>query len=101
MDYDLLTNYVELIKFIKKTYHKELQIRFSGGEPLMIGENLFKYSNIIYRELGYKPYVLTNGKLLDEDIIEKAYKANISAFLVSIENPYDQSENAPSTDEVL
>lgn len=101
MDYDLFMNYVELIKFIKKTYHKELQIRFSGGEPLMIGENLFKYSNIIYRELGYKPYVLTNGKLLDEDIIEKAYKANISAFLVSIENPYDQSENAPSTDEVL
>lgn len=101
MDENLFRNYVELIKVIQQKYHQKLQVRFSGGEPLVIGDKLFVYSNYLYQQTGLRPYVLTNGKALNIDIIKKAKKANISAFLVSVENPFDESEGAPSTEETL
>lgn len=101
MSEELFDNYVELINIIKNKYHKKLQVRFSGGEPLMIGDKLFEYSNKLFEKTGLSSYVLTNGRLLSEDVIEKARRAHIEAFLVSIENPFEQSEGAPATDEVL
>ncbi len=101
MPEELFKCYVQLIKTIQKNYHRKLQVRFSGGEPLAIGDKLYKYSNYIYNETGLKPYVLTNGKALNKDVIMKAKNSNISAFLVSVENPYDESEGAPTTEETL
>ena len=101
MPEELFRNYVHLIKIIQQKYHKKLQVRFSGGEPLVIGDKLFDYSNYLHSKTGLKPYVLTNGKALNNEIIEKAKKANISAFLVSVENPFDESEGVPSTNETL
>lgn len=98
---ELFDNYCKLIKHIKSTYHQNLQVRFSGGEPLMLGDKLFQYSQKLYDETGCSSYVLTNGRLLTKDIIEKSKTSHIEAFLVSIENPFDQSEGAPKTDEVL
>ena len=101
MPEELFRNYVHLIKIIQQKYHKKLQVRFSGGEPIVIGDKLFDYSNYLHSKTGLKPYVLTNGKALNNEIIEKAKKANISAFLVSVENPFDESEGVPSTNETL
>lgn len=101
MPEDLFKNYVRLIKIIQKKYHKKLQVRFSGGEPLVLGDKLFEYCKYLYQETGLKPYILTNGKALDNKIIEKAQKSKVSAFLVSVENPFDESEGAPSTKETL
>ena len=101
MSEELFKNYVRLIKVIQQKYHKKLQVRFSGGEPLVIGEKLFDYSNYLYYETGIKPYILTNGKALNGSVIEKAKQSHISAFLVSVENPFDESEGAPSTNETL
>ena len=101
MSYELFKNYVMLIKHIQTHYHKKLQVRFSGGEPLVVGDKLFEYSNYLYSETGLKAYVLTNGKALNKEVIEKAKKSNISAFLVSVENPFDESKDAPKTDETL
>ena len=101
MSEQLFKNYVRLIKDIQQKYHKKLQVRFSGGEPLIIGDKLFEYSNYLYMETGLKPHVLTNGKLLNKEVIRKATSANISAFLVSVENPFDESEGVPGTNETL
>lgn len=101
MPEELLDNYIKLISFIKEKYHKNLQIRFSGGEPLVIGNKLFEYSENIYKSTGIKPYVLTNGRLLSDEIISKSKKHKIAAYLVSIENPFDMAEGAPLTNEVL
>lgn len=101
MPYELFANYCKLINYIKDTYHKKLQVRFSGGEPLVMGDKLFEYSTKLYNETGLNSYVLTNGQLLSSEIIEKSKQAHIVAYLVSIENPFDQSEGAPKTDEVL
>lgn len=98
---ELFENYLKVIKYIKENYHSNLQIRFSGGEPLTLGDKLFYYSERIYQETGIEPFVLTNGRLITDEVIEKSIKNHISAYLVSIENPFDESEGAPKTEEVL
>ena len=101
MPEELFENYLSLIKYIQKNYHSNLQVRFSGGEPLMLGDKLFDYSTRIYEETGIKPFVLSNGRLINKSVIEKSLKSHISAYLLSIENPLDVSEGAPKTEEVL
>lgn len=98
---DIYRNYLNVINEIKDNYHKNIQVRFSGGEPLVIGDRIFDLSNQMYDKTGIKPYILTNGILLNEDIIEKSKKNNISAYLVSIENPFEEDEGAPRTKEIL
>lgn len=101
MSFELFENYLKIVKYIQEKYHKNIQIRFSGGEPLMLGDKLFEYSNRIYEETGIEPYVLTNGRLISKEVIDKSKSAHISAYLVSMENPFDESEGAPKTDEVI
>ncbi|MBC8059173.1 MAG: radical SAM protein [Clostridiaceae bacterium] len=98
---ELYDNYLKLINEIKGNLHKNIQVRFSEGEPLVLGNKIFELSNKMYEITGIEPYVLTNGRLLNKDIIEKSKKNHISAFLVSIENPFDEADGAPKTKEVL
>lgn len=98
---ELFDNYINLINYIKEKYHKNLQVRFSGGEPLMLGERLFELSNRVYERTGIEPYILTNGKYLTQEVIDKSRTSHISSFLVSIENPFDQAKGAPRTNETL
>lgn len=86
---EVFDHYINTIKIIKERYHNNIQVRFSGGEPLTLNEKLFDFSNRIYSVVGEKPYILTNGALLDKEIVKKSKQNNIGAFLVSIENPYD------------
>jgi len=80
------------LKFMSFFYNKnndyDVQIRFSGGEPLCVKEKLFDFSNAVFNEIGIKPYVLTNGVELNADVINNAVKNNISRFVVSVENPF-------------
>ena len=101
MNSNVFKNYLSLINYLKENIHKNLQVRFSGGEPLIMGDRLFEMSEQMYVETGIEPYVLTNGMLLNEDIIERSKKSHISAYLVSIENPFDQSVGSPKTKDVL
>lgn len=98
---ELYEKYIDLINEIKNNVHKNIQVRFSGGEPLIIGDRLFELSSKLYNKTGIKPYVLTNGRLLNKDVVEKAKENYIQAFLVSIENPLDEAEGAPKTKETL
>lgn len=67
----------------------EVQCRFSGGEPTILGDRLFELADKMYVETGIKPYVLTNGDLLEESFIIKARESKISHFYVSMENPLE------------
>lgn len=94
---ELYDSYIKLIKYIKEHYHKNLQVRFSGGEPLVLGDRIFELSNRLYKETGIEPYILTNGKALSKEMIEKSKNSHIQAFLVSVENPFNPSKGAPPT----
>lgn len=93
--------YLNAIKYIQENVHSNIQIRFSGGEPIMAGELMFEYSNIIYAETGIKPSVLSNGKAIDSKLIEKSINNNIGAYLISIENPFNMDKGSVDTDLIL
>lgn len=95
--------YIKLIKNIKEIIPEttNLQIRFSGGDPLVLGDRIFKLSNYCYKKTGIKPYILTNGFAINNDFIEKAKKNNISYLLVSLENPLNPDKGAPNQKQVI
>ena len=97
----LFNQYIKVIKEIKSHYHANLQVRFSGGEPLILGDRMFELASRLYEQTGIDIYILSNGLLINEDVIRKSKANHIKAFLVSIENPFDVSSGAPDPDSVL
>lgn len=93
--------YLAYISYIKRNLNCKIQLRFSGGDPLALGDELFILSKMAYKQTGIKPYVLTNGKALSSDIIKKSLRNNISAFVVSLENPFDIDKGAPNTISII
>ena len=96
IDLKLFNRYIDYINYLK-TKVKEIKVRFSGGEPLYMGEDLWKLTNELYAKTGIKPYIMTNGKLLNKKIAQKAKDNNVSAFVVSIENPFDNIRGTEKT----
>lgn len=88
---ELFDCYCKLIKMAKNILPKniEVQCRFSGGEPTILGDRLFDLADRVYKATGIRPYVLTNGALLDDCFIEKAKVSKINHFYVSMENPLE------------
>lgn len=97
---ELFKRYVEYISYLK-TITPHLQVRLSGGEPLVMGDKVFDMTDYIAEKTGVKPYIMTNGKLLSKEIIDKAYEHNVSSFVVSVENPFDVSEGAIDARETI
>lgn len=62
-------------------------IRFSGGEPVAIGNQLFDLAEIVFDEFGKQPILLTSGYGLNPKWMKKA-QGLFSTILVSIENPF-------------
>jgi hypothetical protein len=91
---ELFDKYLDFILLVKERHHQNIQVRFSGGEPLLLESRLFNLANRVYRTLGVKPYILTNGGKLNQNIIDKSIDSNISAYLVSLENPFDIDDGA-------
>lgn len=100
MEFSLFERYLDFINFLK-TKTKHITCRFSGGEPLVMGEELFKYSSAMFEKTGYTPYIMTNGKLLSEKVIEDCKENHISSFVVSLENPVDMDDGSIDTDKVI
>ncbi|MCX7657607.1 MAG: radical SAM protein, partial [Oscillospiraceae bacterium] len=83
----LFEKYVQFLEWLKiKNYN--ISYRFSGGEPLTIGERIFDLAQYSTERLKIAPYVMTNGLLLNEYVVAKS-KNRISAYVVSMENPFD------------
>lgn len=106
VDYDrnidsiLFERYVDYIKYLK-TITPHVDCRLSGGEPLFMGDEVFKLTDRIAVATGITPYIMTNGKLLSAEIIEKAVQHHISSFVVSVENPFNVAAGAVETDETI
>ncbi len=100
IDAKLFRRYVDYIKYLQ-TITPFVEVRFSGGEPLFMGDELFELSNYLYKETNIKPYIMTNGKLLSKEIMEKAKKNNIDSFVVSIENPFVDVVGSVETEKTL
>lgn len=95
--------YIKFIKRIKQLLPKnvELQFRFSGGEPLMLGERLFQLADYGYKQTGIKPYILTNGSLICNNWIKQAQKHSLKYLFVSIENPFNADIGAPEPKKII
>lgn len=98
---DMFNDIINTIKYIKDNIHKNIQVRFSGGEPLILGDRLFEMTKKIYEITDYESVVLSNGLLINDQIIEKAEKSNIGIFACSIENPFNPAEGAPDPNTVM
>lgn len=62
------------------------EYRFSGGEPLFLGDKLFEYADEVYKITNKKPAVLTSGFYMNEDWLKRA-KRKFSGIYLSVENP--------------
>ena len=100
IDLGLFNRYIDYINYMK-SITKNISIRFSGGEPLFMGDKLWELTNMCYNKTGIKPYIMTNGKLLCKDIAKKAKSNNVRAFVVSIENPFENIKGTEKTDDTL
>ncbi|MFZ5986461.1 MAG: radical SAM protein [Bacillota bacterium] len=89
IDDNIFNTYLLLIKYFIDNYTQNIHVRFSGGEPLVIGDRIFDLSKKVYKILGIEPYVLSNGLLLDTEVMSKAKNSSVNKFVVSLENPYD------------
>lgn len=64
------------------------EYRFSGGEPLSLGDRLFEYADVVRDITGKKPAVLTSGIYLNKNWLHKA-RGKFSGIYISIENPFE------------
>lgn len=103
IDFELFKNYISLIKESIALFPKNtaVQIRFSGGEALVMGDYLFKLCDYTYKELNIKPYILTNGILINERSIKKALLSHVDYFVVSVENPISPDKFAPNPEKTI
>lgn len=75
--------------------------RFSGGDPMVLGNRLFELANRGFERTGRKPFLLTAGKALSQKWAEKARASKLSHAFVSIENPIRPSRGAPDPFKVV
>jgi MoaA/NifB/PqqE/SkfB family radical SAM enzyme len=66
--------------------HGITEIRFSGGEPVALGDKLFEYAALVYDITGKKPVLLTSGIGINTRWMNKA-RGRFSGIYVSVENP--------------
>ena len=102
LDRDTYSNYLEFVRrFIEEHPDDEVTYRFSGGEPTVLGDRLFEYSNLAFQITGKRPYVLTNGTALTPDYIARAGENNIGAFVISLENPVNPDKGSVDPRQIL
>jgi len=97
---DLFDAYVDFIAELQKT-NKNITVRFSGGEPLVLEDRLFELAERLHNKTGLSPFILTNGKSLSKDLIERAKTSHISCFVVSMDNPFQDDYSKENCETVL
>jgi sulfatase maturation enzyme AslB (radical SAM superfamily) len=102
IDDDTLGGYFQFIAYFKNKYPRtNVFYRFSGGDPMVLGDRLFEMAARGYDIVGAKPYMLTAGKALNEKWVEKAKRSALSHARVSLENPLNPDPGAPNPHLVL
>lgn len=98
---ELFDTYMEFVAHWLDTVPGLTTYRFSGGEPLVLGDRLFRLADRAYARTGMKPFVLTSGKALSEAWVQQAARSPISHLFVSIENPIHPARGAPNPKKVV
>lgn len=97
---ELFNRYLDYICYLKSiTPH--VVCRLSGGEPLFMGDKVFDLTDRIASVTRIDPYIMTNGKLLTQELIAKAAQHHVSSFVVSVENPFLRSPGAVDAEETI
>lgn len=71
---NLLDDYLNFIKYFNKHTISKNSVRFSGGDPIILGDKLFEIADKTYKITNLKPFILTGGKGINKDWINKAQK---------------------------
>ena len=102
IDQETLEAYFRFIAYFKHKYQNtNVFYRFSGGDPMVLGDRLFEIAEHGFEVTGIQPYILTAGKALSEKWIEKAKKSSLSHACVSLENPLNPDPGAPNPHVIL
>lgn len=97
-----LINYFNFINYFKENIEgHNVDYRFSGGDPIVLGDRLFEIADMGYKITGVKPYFLTAGNGISENWIEKARRSSLSACMISIENPLNPDPGAMNPYEIM
>lgn len=95
MTEDQLIKYFNFIKYFKDNIGgHDVNFRFSGGDPIVLGDRLFEIADIGHKITGIKPYFLTAGNGINDAWVEKARKSSLSACMISLENPLNPDPGA-------
>lgn len=87
----------ELLKASKLGFQ---EIRFSGGEPLVIGDKLFDFADLVFDTTGVKPSLLTSGLGMNLKWASKA-RGKFSGIYVSVENPIEPIQTVVNNKEII
>jgi len=68
--------------------YRVTEIRFSGGDPVALGDKLFEYADLVYDTTGKRPDLLTSGIGINTRWMNKA-RGRFSGIYVSVENPLE------------
>lgn len=88
-----------ILKFVQKQIHnhKEVQVSWFGGEPLLepqiikhISENLIKICKA--RFLPYSADISTNGFFLDADMFDMLYKLKVYRYMITVDGFKEQHD---------
>ena len=98
---ELFNRFMEFIKNFSLKHNGEVTYRFSGGDPIVLGDRLFELGNRAYNITGIKPYFLTGGKGINDSWIEKAKKSAFTHAFVSLENPLNSDPGSVNAYETM
>lgn len=98
---ELFDVYMDFVSFWKTRMPGKTTYRFSGGDPMVLGDRLFSLAARAYERTSLRPFLLTAGKALTADWVEKAKDSEISQIYVSIENPTRPAKGAPNPFKVI
>lgn len=93
--------YMRFIKLCSERINGKLSYRFSGGEPMILGERLFELANRGFDITNIKPFILTAGKKLNKNWVVSAQNSAISHAFVSVENPIFPDPGAPDPKRIV
>jgi hypothetical protein len=92
---------MRFIKLCNEHIEGKFSYRFSGGEPMILGERLFELANKGFGITNIKPFILTAGKALDKNWVVEAQNSAISHVFVSVENPVFPDPGAPDPKRII
>lgn len=98
---ELFDTYMDFVSQWDESIPGITTYRFSGGDPMVLGDRLFSLADRAYQRTSIKPFVITAGKALSPSWIEKAKTSAISHLYVSIENPIKPARGAPNPHKIV